>query len=501
MDGPKHKKFKIAEELNPQSSNYLLSFSGDLQNNDLRLLNRPSLPNETHNQNGFVPNYENMTSDSSQVWTRPSSDFTNCSSYTVEDELKNQVNTNSHTNISNGIKQYNIPNSQEGPPSSYNGHLENNVNNDKKGFNQFPSNQNETTSIFENYPNTMNVGMKYQNYSNEKIGASCENSEIKPECDLTESTSNADTAPLSKKNDDRVKRPMNAFMVWSRGQRRQMAVENPKMHNSEISKRLGAVWKNLSDTEKHPFIDEAKRLRDQHMKDHPDYKYRPRRKSKNLLKKDKYGMNMINHQVANHQQNCNQNGHAVPTQINSVGRSDIYGKQMGNTFMNNGMEIPQNNYLFNGMNPFEQQNMNVSPYSYQHINSQFQPVSMYQQMQPNQTINSHTDIHNRIQGQEIRNLNSNTRMYDQMPYCGPNTQYLNNYSQNPNSTNFMRPQNLNQLPNISNHEMTNSTSAHDKNNFSSSQVQMGQNLNFNSNRLFSENHNTNSTECDSKRSI
>ena len=95
---------------------------------------------------------------------------------------------------------------------------------------------------------------------------------------------------MGKAEEGHIKRPMNAFMVWSRGKRKQYATQHPRMHNSEISKRLGAEWKRLSTEEKEPFVSEAKRLQAVHIQEHPDYKYKPkRRKSKAVPKKELSG--------------------------------------------------------------------------------------------------------------------------------------------------------------------------------------------------------------------
>jgi len=77
---------------------------------------------------------------------------------------------------------------------------------------------------------------------------------------------------------NRIRRPLNCFMVFSHLERKRVAEEYPELHNADLSKILGQKWKNLSQAERKPYIEEAERIRQVHTEIYPHYKYQPRRK-------------------------------------------------------------------------------------------------------------------------------------------------------------------------------------------------------------------------------
>lgn len=63
------------------------------------------------------------------------------------------------------------------------------------------------------------------------------------------------------------------------------------INNSFMYRIFFLVFRVLSDTDKKPFIEEAERLRDIHKREHPDYKYQPRRRKQNKNAQDHHVQN------------------------------------------------------------------------------------------------------------------------------------------------------------------------------------------------------------------
>ncbi|XP_069697817.1 putative transcription factor capicua isoform X2 [Periplaneta americana] len=88
-------------------------------------------------------------------------------------------------------------------------------------------------------------------------------------------------SPQKVKERDRIRRPMNAFMIFSKRHRALVHQRHPNQDNRTVSKILGEWWYALGPDEKQKYHELASEVKEAHFKAHPDWKWcsKDRRKS------------------------------------------------------------------------------------------------------------------------------------------------------------------------------------------------------------------------------
>ena len=91
----------------------------------------------------------------------------------------------------------------------------------------------------------------------------------KPESEEEESGSDSDSgkkkrkrgAKKAKKDVNAPKRPLTSYMIYSNEKRKQLMEANPSLKVTDVAKQIGALWKELSEAAKKPYVEAAEKLK------------------------------------------------------------------------------------------------------------------------------------------------------------------------------------------------------------------------------------------------
>ena len=61
------------------------------------------------------------------------------------------------------------------------------------------------------------------------------------------------------------KKAKNAFMLFTAANREQVKTDNPDIKPTDISKKMGEMWADLSDEDKEPYVEEAEKLKAEYL--------------------------------------------------------------------------------------------------------------------------------------------------------------------------------------------------------------------------------------------
>jgi transcription factor SOX7/8/10/18 (SOX group E/F) len=91
-----------------------------------------------------------------------------------------------------------------------------------------------------------------------------------------------DPTGLDPDDTDRSHRPPNAFILYSQAMRSAARQDNPALSNTEVSRILGKMWKEVPNDVKQQYKQRAAKLQEEFKREHPDYTYRKARRKRAL---------------------------------------------------------------------------------------------------------------------------------------------------------------------------------------------------------------------------